>query len=101
MNNKENKLSAFINKLMKPRTPEPDRDVIDADEYLALDSEEKKYWAPIPPKYERVSKIAIVVMFFCFFLFFDLALVCLFFCAIFFSFTIFYYGNTKPNKNLL
>lgn len=50
-------------KLFKKSSQEENRDaacdVIDAKAYLELDTEEKKRWAPIPPKYERVSKIAI------------------------------------------
>ncbi len=59
MENKNKRLFSFFKKGSKPKRNEPDRDVIDADEYLALDGEEKKLWAPIPPKYERVSRIAI------------------------------------------
>ncbi len=65
MENNENKaLCDEIKKPEKPkkpkRLPEPDRDVIDPDEYMALTDEEKRLWAPIPPKYEKISKIAII-----------------------------------------
>ncbi len=60
MNKKENKgFSIFSKRPKKEKLPEPVRDVIDAEEYLSLDTEEKKLWAPIPPKYERISQWAI------------------------------------------
>ncbi len=60
MENK-NIFRGLFNKRKSPNPPpEPVRDVIDADEYLGLPNEEKRLWAPIPPKYERVSRVAIV-----------------------------------------
>ena len=41
------------------RIKKSEDDVIDAKEYLELPDDEKKLWAPIPPKYEKVSKFAI------------------------------------------
>lgn len=60
MENKNKRTWLAQRKSKKPKIDEPIRDVIDADEFLSLPEEEKKYWAPIPPKYEKVSKIAII-----------------------------------------
>ena len=60
MENKDKKPRRRLKKDKTPQESAPIKDVIDAKEYMSLPDEEKKYWSPIPPKYERVSKIAIV-----------------------------------------
>ena len=59
MENKKKSFGLFKKRIKPDPQPEPARDVIGADEYLSLPKEEKRLWRPIPPKYERVSRVAI------------------------------------------
>lgn len=60
MENKEKKRFRLFNKSQSQKETEPVRDVIDAKEYMTLTDEEKQLWSPIPPKYEKISKSAVI-----------------------------------------
>ena len=59
MKNKNDKRSHISNEDTNKKIREPILDVIDANEYLNLTEDEKAFWAPIPPKYEKISKVSI------------------------------------------
>ena len=66
MENKKKTPFSFLRKREKENADsEHTQDVISAAEYAELDGDDKKLWAPIPPKLERISKVAIICHIIC------------------------------------